>query len=50
MVDSGFLVLGENCAENRLLDVRLCLATRGIEERVPGASKPREVGFLKSVA
>jgi len=45
VVDSGFLVLGKNCAENRLLDVRLCLAASGIEERVPCASKTREVGI-----
>jgi hypothetical protein len=45
VVDSGFLLLGENYAENRLLDVRLCLATSGIVERVPGASKKREVGI-----
>ena len=50
MVDSGFLLLGKSYAENRLLDVRLCLATSGIEVGVPGASKTREMGFLKSVA
>ena len=44
MVDSSPLPLGENYAENRLPDVRLYLATSGIEERVPGASKTREVG------